>query len=436
MGRPLSENASACRGAFPDLPQQAKEAGVLTILRRILRYGDKVVHLTALLCQMTDRRKRPRIPTRLMAGSVLVMLLCRLGSLHALEKAKASSFWRRWLQAPLPSADSIGRVYTLVDPDTVRGGIHQIYARLKRNKAIVSSWQCLIPLVVDGHESHASYRRHCDGCLRRTIRTEHGEKTQYYHRHVSALLVSRDFALLLDAEPQRPEEDEVAAAIRLLDRLIARFPRAFDVVLGDALYTDPRFYQFLIQHGKEVLTVLKDQRRDLIQDALALFAGMEPTELTLNSTRAQCWDVEGLTSWSQLDRPVRVIHSQERSHRRRQLDDQIEENVSCWMWVTTLSQRQATTLTTLKLGHSRWSIENEGFNEMVNHWSADHVYKHESTAMLVFWLMTMIAYNLFQAFFFRNLKAVLHSAVTKLHIARLISSELYQGIPSPIALPP
>jgi len=57
------------------------------------------------------------------------------------------------------------------------------------------------------------------------------------------------------------------------------------------LYTDPRFYQFLIQQGKEVLTVLKDQRRDLIQDALALFAGMEPTDPTLSGNRAQCWDV-------------------------------------------------------------------------------------------------------------------------------------------------
>jgi hypothetical protein len=385
---------------------------------------------------MTDRRKRPHIPTRVIVGSVLVMLLCRLGSLNALEKAKPSSFWHRWLRAPLPSADSIGRVCTLMDPDTVRGGIHHIYARLKRNKAIVSTWQRLIPLVVDGHESHTSYRHCCAGCLKRTIRTEHGEKTQYYHRHVTALLVSRDFALLLDAEPQRPEEDEVAAAIRLLDRLIVRFPRAFDVVIGDALYTDSRFYQFLIQHGKEVLTVLKNERRDLLQDALALFAGMQPTELTRNGTDCQCWDLEGLTSWPQLDRPVRVIQSQERSQRRRQLDHQTEEKVSSWMWVTTLSPQQATTLTMLKLGHSRWSIENEGFNEMVNHWSADHVYKHEPTAMLIFWLTTMIAYNLFQAFFFRNLKAVLRSAVTKRHIARLISSELYQGIPSPIALPP
>jgi hypothetical protein len=371
------------------------------------------------------------------------MLLSRLGSLNALEKAKPSSFWHRWLRAPLPSADSIGRVYTLVDPDTVRGGIHQIYARLKRNKAMVSSWQRLIPLVVDGHESHASYRHRCAGCLKRTIRTDHGEKTQYYHRHVSALLLSRDFALLLDTEPQRPEEDEVTAAIRLLDRVIARFPRAFDVVLGDALYTDPRFYRFLIHHGKEVLTVLKDKRRDLFQDALTLFAEMEPTGLTEKGIRCQCWDLEGFTSWPQLNRPVRVIHSQERSHRRRHLDHQSEEKLSCWMWVSTLSQQQATTLTILKLGHSRWSIENEGFNETVNHWSADHVYKHESTAMLIFWLMTMIAYNLFQAFFFRNLKAVLRHAVTKLHIARLISSELYQGIPSclpagtaPIALPP
>ena len=56
--------------------------------------------------------------------------------------------------------------------------------------------------------------------------------------------------------------------------------------------------------------------------------------------------------------------------------------------------------------------------------------------MLVFWLMTLIAYNLFQVFFFRNLKVLLRSAVTKQHIARLIGSELYHDIPYKIALPP
>ena len=43
-------------------------------------------------------------------------------------------------------------------------------------------------------------------------------------------------SLLLDADPIRPGEDEIAAARRLFDRVIDCCPRAFDVALGDGLY--------------------------------------------------------------------------------------------------------------------------------------------------------------------------------------------------------
>jgi len=36
---------------------------------------------------------------------------------------------------------------------------------------------------------------------------------------------------MLDAEPMVPGEDEVAAAMRLLDRVICRYPRAFEMCL-------------------------------------------------------------------------------------------------------------------------------------------------------------------------------------------------------------
>jgi hypothetical protein len=40
---------------------------------------------------------------------------------------------------------------------------------------------------------------------------------------------------LLDCEPRLPDEDEVATAMRLLTRVLAAYPRAFDLVLADAL---------------------------------------------------------------------------------------------------------------------------------------------------------------------------------------------------------
>ena len=42
--------------------------------------------------------------------------------------------------------------------------------------------------------------------------------------------------LLIDAQPQRAGEDEVAAGTGLLDRVVQNYPRAFEVVLADALY--------------------------------------------------------------------------------------------------------------------------------------------------------------------------------------------------------
>lgn len=357
------------------------------------------------------------------------MLLTRMGSLNALEKAGPSAFWKKWVGKDLPSADSEGRICALINPDTLREGNHQIYSRLKRIKAVGPPFQGLIPLILDGHESHATYRRRCAGCLERTIHTEQGDRVQYYHRHVTAILIGKDFPLLLDAEAQKKGEDEITCAMRLLERLMQHYPKAFDIVMGDALYTDPRFYQSVTGHGKDVLTVLKDERRDLIQDAKSLFAGMTPQTFSLNATQYQCWDLEGFTSWPQFEKPVRVISSVENTIIRRQLDDRDEEKVSSWMWVTTLSKHQAATITAVQLGHARWDIENHGFNETSNAWHADHVYKHEPNAMLAFWLMTMMAYNLFHAFFHRNLKPAFRNTINKLHLARIIMSDLYRGLP-------
>jgi hypothetical protein len=58
-----------------------------------------------------------------------------MGSLNALELTARSRFFRRWLDQPLCSADTVGRVCALMDAEGLRRGIHHIYDRLKRNKA-------------------------------------------------------------------------------------------------------------------------------------------------------------------------------------------------------------------------------------------------------------------------------------------------------------
>ena len=356
------------------------------------------------------------------------MLLSRLGSLNALEQTKPSRFWSKWLAGSVPSADTIGRVAALVDNDTIRAGIHEVYRCLKRNKALEPSWHGLIPLVLDGHESSTSYRRCCSECLQRTIHSAQGDRIQYYHRNVTAQLITRDLLLLLDAEPILPGEDEVAAAMRLLERIFRDYPRAFDVVAADGLYAQAPFFKFVLAHNKDVLAVLKDERRDLLEDARDLFAEMIPNKTQRGRIQRETWDADGFTSWPSLGQPVRVVQSRETTTIRRQLTNEEELLVSDWVWVTTLPIPRAPARAVVDLGHRRWDIENQGFNELVNRWFADHVYKHHPTAILAFWLMAMLAINVFYAFYLRNLKPQLRRQNTMRHIAAQITAELYDGI--------
>jgi len=395
------------------------------ILRRLLAYGRAVLKWDAPLEAIRDGRKQRRIPTAVVVRAILAMCFCRLGSLNALGQTRGSSFWRRWLGAVLPSPDTIGRVACLMDVQSVRALGHHLYDRLKRGKALPPPAHGLIPGIVDAHETHASYRRHCPGCLRRTIHTAKGDRTQHYHRLVAFSLGTQDLRLMLDAEPIIPGEDEVAAALRLLDRVVEQYPRAFDLVQGDALYADSRFFNWAIRHGKHAMAVLKDDRRDLMVDAKQLFEDQPPSYVRCGTVRRECWDMEGFTTWPQVETPVRVVRSLETRSVRRQLDGQTETMTSQWYWVTTLPVVGVSTGAVVQIGHRRWDIENQGFNELVNQYHGDHVYRHEPTAMLVFWLLTQLCLNIFTAFFRRNLKPAARTAVSMLHVARLMLADLY-----------
>jgi hypothetical protein len=412
-------------------------AETLTILRRLLGYARRRLGWEGLLDEVRDGRPRPQIATRAIVRSIVVMFLCRLGSLHSLSQTRPSTFWHRWLGRGLPSADSLGRVAALIDPADIRRVQRRLYARLKRMKALPPPPHGLMLAILDGHESHASFHRHCSACLQRTLQAATGERTQYYHRHVTLLLVGQTSRLLLDAEPLRPGEDEIAAALRLLERVGADYPRAFDVVGGDALYTDPRLYQWAREHGKHALTVLKDERRDLIGDARSLFDQETPCRVSRPNRLCDCWDLSGFTTWPQSGGAVRVVRSLEREDQKPLGEPTPPDSISEWLWVTTLPAARASTATIVQMGHSRWDIENHGFNELSNQWHADHVYRHEPTALLVFLLLAMICLNLFVMFYERDLKPAARRAATMLHIARRVAAELYAGLSArPARAPP
>jgi hypothetical protein len=415
-------------------PAARKET--LTVLRRLIAYAEKIFHLSRdIIAPLADARLQPRITT-----AAVVLFWARLASLNAWEQVTGARFWKRWLHEPPCSADSIGRVHALLGAEGLRHGIHHIYERLKRNKALPDT-HGLGVAVLDGHESHASYRRCCPGCWQRTIHLESGDRIQYYHGHVPLMLLPDappgrpPVRLLLDHEPQRPGEDEVDTALRLLARALAAYPRAFDLVLGDGLYAQAPCFNFLLAHRKHALVVLKDARRNLYQDVAGLFDQVRPQPGRYRSRVCRWWDFSDLSSWPQVQAPVRVIRSLETYSVRRQLDKQAEPQSSDWIWATTLPRSQVPTEHVVGFGHQRWDLENYGFNELVNDWHADHVFKHDPNAIECFLLVAFLAYNLFHAFFALNLKPPARQGTTQVFWARLMTAELHQEV-TPRSLSP
>jgi hypothetical protein len=320
-----------------------------------------------------------------------------------------------------------------MEAEGLRQGIHHIYDRLKRNKALPDHHGTGIA-VLDGHESHASYLQHCAGCLERIIHAGNKDRTQFYHRQVTLMLLPaarpgcEPIRLLLDHEPQRPGEDEVATALRLLERVIGSYPRAFDLVLADALYATAPFFNFLLARGKHALTVLKDDRRNLYRDAAGLFESIPGREGSFRQRPCLWWDFPDLLSWPQVNAPVRVIRSLETHSVKRQLDGKDDVRTSDWIWVTTLPTQPVSTARAVGFGHQRWDIENHGFNELVNGWHADHIYKHEPNAIECFLLIAFLACNIFHAFFALNLKPVIRKGRTQVFWAKFMAAEIYAGI--------
>jgi len=93
--------------------------------------------------------------------------------------------------------------------------------------------------------------------------------------------------------------------------------------------------------------------------------------------------------------------------------------------MTTLSVAQARTEQIVCLAHLRWDIENQGFNELVNGWHADHLYRHQPQAIECFFLLAFLAYNIFHAFFVLNLKPELRRGRTMTFWIQLIAAEIH-----------
>ena len=375
------------------------------------------------MSSISDSRQAPQISTMTVVSSVVGMFTARLGSLNALEQTNNSPIWRRMLGELPASADTVGRVTAKIISDSIRLANRRLYSTCKRNKALLPPVHGLIALAIDGHESSCSSHKWCEQCLERNT---HANGIQYYHRNVTAQLIFKNFTWLVDAEPQLPGEGELTAAKRLYERIVKMYPRAFDVVVADALYGTLPFIRQVLDSGKDIIAVLKANAGAVLDQANHILDQTLPTIIVENRVQKELRETDEVAFG--INQTIRVIRSTERTA------GDLDAKPTTWLWLTSLNRVRASTPTVVQLGHDRWKIENQGFNETTNRWSSDHVYKHDAGAILNFWLLCMVSFNTFMCFLFRNLKPIVRLQYTMQHIAKIIQSELYLE-PAPVKPP-
>jgi len=400
------------------------------MFRRIIKYSNKRFSLFKKLASITDGRIKAQIDTIKIVTAIICMQLSNLGSLNSLSPALVSGKY--------PSVSTIARTADSMDLDKIRNVCAGIY-KIARKSKMLSAYYGMWIGIVDGHEVTVSDFCKCSHCRKRKLKDKDGKvKYQYYHSFTAFILAGPDFSSTLDIEPILPGEGEITSAYRLLERVCKNYPKAFEVVIGDGLYLKETVFKLLESHHKKAIAVLKEERRQLFEEANNLSLLVEPKTYQQEKTIYRVWDhhIEGC--WDGYGKKVRVIVSEEttksRIHARDGQGWEEKTEVANWMWVTNLFEDFSGDLkNTVKVCHSRWQIENKLFNETVNTWNADHIYRHSENAIIAFLLLLFIAVNIFNIFHARNIKD--RSIKTMVSLINKINAE-FNTIKRPLPLIP
>jgi hypothetical protein len=249
---------------------------------------------------------------------------------------------------------------------------------------------------------------------------------EYYHRVVVAQWVGVTPPAILDIERVQPAEGEVVAARRLVRRVLRTAGRLIDVITADALYLEAPFIGQVLEAGKHVVVVLKQEARELYQDAAGLRALVAPEVRREAGRTTRLWDVPALTSFSTLGRPVRVVWAEEATVRGRLIggERQTVTDERRWIWVTDLPAAVVPAATIQRWGHARWDLETRGFGELTTLWHMNHCFVHHPNAIDALLLTLAMAFLTTYLFYARNLNPAARRHLTRLALAARLQEDL------------
>jgi hypothetical protein len=412
--------------------------------------------------QMADARTDPEISPASVFLALFHAFVFRLPSFQQLDVELSHSYLQNWIGAERAFHDDTLR-YSLCSFDLapLEQMLVETNRRLKRSKALdPGRVQGRLVAALDGIEVLASFSRCCESCLQRrvTVKEKTGpsvERIQYYHRAVGCQLISSPVKPFLAIEWLRPGEGEDKAALRLLARLPELYgSRFFDILLLDSLYAQAPVLKQVQKIGWDVVITLKQEKRDLYQDALGLFQARGPDQTFTESPpgktyQVRLWEEPALPFNPSYPQPLRVIRTQEeltQTHYRGP-QKQTETTSHEWLWITTLSAVFAAPVVR-RLGHDRWKNENNGWMDLTQHWAFKHGFLHAcrhrprrrqssgerecvtNHGLAAVTLILLIAFALCSAFVLRHCKRARLHHLTAIAVAAQLRAGLSKAPPA------
>jgi len=360
-------------------------------MRQMRAYAEKVFRKDARLAQMSDGRIAPTVPLGAVLSTWQWGLMRRTPSTEQIGDLLLDPRWRARLGLKPEdggSADSAARILEGLSIEEWNAIMLEDFFIARRAGLIGDDGQygkrCA---ALDLNELFKSEKIHCPLCQVRekTIVDAKGDKRtvpEYYHQAVALSWISGDIPLVIGWELLRPGEGELAAALRLLERLLPRLGKSLDLVIGDALYCCRPFFETVCGAGMQAMAISSGQTE--MDQEIALL--METSTPRMIPEHVAVWEMESEAWKQQLKRKLRVIHCERRydapswKHERQHLRVMTSASVDI------LPGGQG-----WKVGRSRWTIENGTFNRLSRDYGLTHNYRHSVAAIVALLAMRSFA---------------------------------------------
>lgn len=351
-----------------------------------------------------DRRNNQsyKLSDALRSGFAIYSLKCpSLFSFRKRSKAENSNLKSIFGIQSIPSDNGLRKILDQVDPNLLRNGYQQLLQWVDQNKYLKDFryWQNHLLVSLDGVEHFCSKQINCAHCLSR----KHRDGSQsYYHSMLSAAIVHPEQrqVLVVDNEPivkqdgQQKNDCERNAAKRLLKSLQEHHAQQKMVLTMDALYACAPIIKQIQQNKKwRYIINVTDKGHSHLMDQFDQLD--ELNKVNWKSYKAK--DGEYIIAYMN-DLSLNASHPELKTNLIYCIwkDNKGEEKI--FSWVTNIRLTKGNVMKVMRMGRSRWKIENEVFNTLKNQaYHFEHNFGHGQKHLCTnFALLMMMAFCLDQ----------------------------------------